>query len=171
MEVQPDRIADVFKGREILLTGGTGFLGKVIVEKFLRCIPGIKHIYLLIRPKKGKDPKHRLDEMFNSPVSISKTHSSTKYLQEPSISSSEHFPRKRYSHFPKYEIQNLQRSTDLLLCFSTCKCTFSFKISTFAFLPNFDGSFCFSSRAIGEYLFLTLGLKKPHIFKRPSDGN
>ncbi|KAJ8687687.1 hypothetical protein QAD02_023481, partial [Eretmocerus hayati] len=62
----PDRFAAMMEGRDIFLTGGTGFLGKVIVEKFLRMLPGINQIYLLVRPKKGKDPKHRLDELLNS---------------------------------------------------------------------------------------------------------
>lgn len=70
IEELPDRIADMFEGKKILITGGTGFLGKVLLEKFLRCIPKIEKIYLLVRPKKGKDPKHRLDEIFNSAVSI-----------------------------------------------------------------------------------------------------
>ncbi|XP_033326343.2 putative fatty acyl-CoA reductase CG5065 [Megalopta genalis] len=64
----PDRIAEVFKDQNILITGGTGFLGKVMVEKFLRCLSSVKQIYLLVRPKKGKDPRHRLEEMFNSPL-------------------------------------------------------------------------------------------------------
>ncbi|XP_076643125.1 putative fatty acyl-CoA reductase CG5065 [Halictus rubicundus] len=64
----PDRVALVFKDQNILITGGTGFLGKVIVEKFLRCLPSIKQIYMLVRPKKGKNPKHRLEEIFNSPL-------------------------------------------------------------------------------------------------------
>ena len=64
----PDRIAECFKGRKILITGGTGFMGKVLVEKFLRVLPDVGHIYLLVRPKKGKGPKTRLDEIFNSPV-------------------------------------------------------------------------------------------------------
>lgn len=66
----PDRIAECFKGRKILITGGTGFMGKVLVEKFLRILPEVGHIYLLVRPKKGKDPKTRLEEIFNSPVSL-----------------------------------------------------------------------------------------------------
>ncbi|KAK0166937.1 hypothetical protein PV327_004403 [Microctonus hyperodae] len=66
MEDIPDRIAEMFDGREILVTGGTGFLGKVMIEKFLRCIPNVGKIHLLVRPKKGKDPKHRLEEIFNS---------------------------------------------------------------------------------------------------------
>ncbi|KAL6257452.1 hypothetical protein P5V15_011023 [Pogonomyrmex californicus] len=67
-EVMPDRVAQTFAGQKIMLTGGTGFLGKVLTEKFLRCLPDIPHIYMLIRSKKGKDCKHRLDEMFNSPL-------------------------------------------------------------------------------------------------------
>ena len=37
------------RGKTVLLTGGTGFLGKVIVERLLRCAPDIGRIYLLIR--------------------------------------------------------------------------------------------------------------------------
>jgi nucleoside-diphosphate-sugar epimerase len=37
------------RGKTVLLTGGTGFLGKVIVERLLRCAPDIERIYLLIR--------------------------------------------------------------------------------------------------------------------------
>lgn len=69
IEGLPDRIADMMKGREILITGGTGFLGKVVVEKFLRCLPEIQQIYLLVRPKKGKDPQERLVDIFDSAVS------------------------------------------------------------------------------------------------------
>ncbi|KAL6433466.1 hypothetical protein ACFW04_006533 [Cataglyphis niger] len=63
-----DRIVETFVGRKILLTGGTGFLGKVILEKFLRCLPEIAQIYMFIRLKKGKDPKQRLLEILNSPL-------------------------------------------------------------------------------------------------------
>lgn len=64
----PDRIAETFEGQNILITGGTGFLGKVVIEKLLRCVQNMKQIYMLIRTKKEKDPKHRLEEIFNSPV-------------------------------------------------------------------------------------------------------
>jgi nucleoside-diphosphate-sugar epimerase len=46
------------RGKTVLLTGGTGFLGKVIVERLLRCAPDIERIYLLIRTKRepGQPP-------------------------------------------------------------------------------------------------------------------
>jgi fatty acyl-CoA reductase len=37
------------RGKTVLLTGGTGFLGKVIVERLLSAAPEIERIYLLIR--------------------------------------------------------------------------------------------------------------------------
>ena len=43
------------RGKTVLLTGGTGFLGKVIVERLLRCAPEIGRIYLLIRTRSEPD--------------------------------------------------------------------------------------------------------------------
>ena len=42
-------IRQYLRGRTILLTGGTGFLGKVIVERLLVAAPEIERIFLLIR--------------------------------------------------------------------------------------------------------------------------
>lgn len=44
-------------------------MGKVLVEKLLRSCPGIKNIYLLIRPKKGQETAARLNDLLNTPVS------------------------------------------------------------------------------------------------------
>lgn len=49
----------------VFITGGTGFIGKVLVEKLLRCTD-VSKIYLLIREKKGVAPSERLDKLFES---------------------------------------------------------------------------------------------------------
>jgi fatty acyl-CoA reductase len=65
----PNRVADMLTGRAVFITGGTGFMGKVLLEKMLRVCSEVDTVYLLIRNKKGKEPRQRLDELFASPVS------------------------------------------------------------------------------------------------------
>ncbi|KAG5337752.1 FACR1 reductase, partial [Acromyrmex heyeri] len=50
------------------LVGGTGFLGKMLIEKLLRSCPDISMIYVMIRSQKDKSPENRLDEMLESPL-------------------------------------------------------------------------------------------------------
>lgn len=47
----------------VLITGASGFLGKVLLEKLLFSLPRIARIYLLIRPLKGQEPKDRLEKL------------------------------------------------------------------------------------------------------------
>ncbi|KAK0166940.1 hypothetical protein PV327_004406 [Microctonus hyperodae] len=61
-------VKDFYRGRSIFITGGTGFMGKVLVEKLLRSCPGIKNIYLLMRPKKEQEVQERLEELLNAPL-------------------------------------------------------------------------------------------------------
>ena len=63
-------IPEYYAGKSVFITGGTGFLGKCLLEKLLRGCPDIKRVFLLIRPKKGKDVQERLDELFESKVNI-----------------------------------------------------------------------------------------------------
>lgn len=58
-----------YAGQSIFLTGATGFLGKVFIEKILRSCPDVRHIFLLMRPKKGLSIDERLEEILNLPVS------------------------------------------------------------------------------------------------------
>jgi thioester reductase-like protein len=48
------------------LTGCTGFLGKVLVEKILRSIPEIGKIYLLVRGKRNMNASERLLDILSS---------------------------------------------------------------------------------------------------------
>lgn len=46
-------IKEFYNNKTILLTGTTGFVGKVVLEKIMRSLGNFKKIYLLIRQKKG----------------------------------------------------------------------------------------------------------------------
>lgn len=48
-------IREFLSRRHILLTGGTGFLGKALLEKILRAVPEVGRIYLLVRPSRRAD--------------------------------------------------------------------------------------------------------------------
>lgn len=68
-EIDLTPIQEFYTGQSIFITGGTGFLGKLIIEKLLRSCPSLSVIYLLVRPKKGKDSHERTEELFDDPVS------------------------------------------------------------------------------------------------------
>lgn len=72
LEQYPDRIAEMFENKTIFVSGGTGFMGKVLIEKLLRSCNGLKKIIVLIRPKKGKMTFERLRDLMKDPVSFSK---------------------------------------------------------------------------------------------------
>nr|XP_016995501.2 putative fatty acyl-CoA reductase CG5065 [Drosophila takahashii] len=57
-------IAKFYANKTILITGATGFMGKVLVEKLLRSCGDLNVIYLLIRTKKGVDPSVRKEQYF-----------------------------------------------------------------------------------------------------------
>lgn len=57
-----------FKGKNIFITGGTGFIGKALIEKLLRTVSDIGNIYVFIRPKKGKSAQERMNTIFNDKV-------------------------------------------------------------------------------------------------------
>ncbi|KAG4076705.1 hypothetical protein HA402_001992 [Bradysia odoriphaga] len=67
-ETIPDStpMKDFYRDKTIFLTGGTGFLGQLYVEKLLRC--RVKQIYLLARPKKNKTSWDRVQEIFVGPL-------------------------------------------------------------------------------------------------------
>ncbi|CAH1971700.1 unnamed protein product [Acanthoscelides obtectus] len=60
-------VKDFFKGKCVLLTGGTGFFGKMIVGKLLSCCE-VEKIYLVVRSKKGQSPKERVEKLLEDPV-------------------------------------------------------------------------------------------------------
>jgi alcohol-forming fatty acyl-CoA reductase len=62
-------IREAFRGKTILVTGTTGFLGKSIVEKCLRSIPEVGRINLAIRSSARRPAAERLErEILSSPA-------------------------------------------------------------------------------------------------------
>jgi alcohol-forming fatty acyl-CoA reductase len=55
-------LAEAFRGKVILLTGGTGFLGTALVEKILRSLPDLERLYLLIRASREKGAAARFEK-------------------------------------------------------------------------------------------------------------
>ncbi|XP_041471454.1 fatty acyl-CoA reductase 1-like [Lytechinus variegatus] len=56
-------VSDFYAGKTLMITGATGFIGKVLLEKLLRCCPDIKKIFLLVRPKRDKGATARIKEI------------------------------------------------------------------------------------------------------------
>lgn len=62
-------IKNFYQDAEIFITGGSGYMGKVLIEKLLRSCGGIKRIYLLLRPMKGMNDAQRIHKLSNNLVS------------------------------------------------------------------------------------------------------
>ncbi|XP_035903528.1 putative fatty acyl-CoA reductase CG5065 [Anopheles stephensi] len=60
-------VSEFYRDSVVLVTGSTGFLGKVLVEKLLRSF-GVKKIVLLIREKRGTSSAQRLQQMISDPI-------------------------------------------------------------------------------------------------------
>ena len=57
-------LTSFYEGKSVLLTGSTGFLGKVILEKILRSFSNVKKIYLTIRAS-GPTEQARKDNAYD----------------------------------------------------------------------------------------------------------
>lgn len=62
-----DLVSDFYKNAVVMITGGTGFIGKVLIEKLLRMF-GIKRIYLLVRVKNNMSVDERIEHFFKESV-------------------------------------------------------------------------------------------------------
>ncbi|XP_015930218.1 putative fatty acyl-CoA reductase CG5065 [Parasteatoda tepidariorum] len=62
------QVAEFYRGRSVFITGVTGFVGKVLLEKLLRSCPRIRNVYVLLRSKDGQSPRQRLDELLTCQV-------------------------------------------------------------------------------------------------------
>ena len=56
-------IRGALRGRRVLVTGVTGFLGQALLERLLHDVPDIRPV-VLIRSRGGQTPRSRLEELF-----------------------------------------------------------------------------------------------------------
>ncbi|KAL3271471.1 hypothetical protein HHI36_021957 [Cryptolaemus montrouzieri] len=82
---ETSEIVDIFENATILLTGCTGFIGKLFLEKLLRSCPKLKKIYILLRTKKGKEVEKRLEEIFEGPNMEPMKLANPKYQKQVAI--------------------------------------------------------------------------------------
>lgn len=61
-------LQEFYKNSKILITGGTGFIGKVLAEKLLRSYLTVSTIYLLVRPKRGRNVEQRIQALLDNSV-------------------------------------------------------------------------------------------------------
>lgn len=61
-------ITEFFNDRDIFVTGGTGLIGKTLIEKLLRSCSRLRRIFILIREKQNMTISKRLDNTKMSEV-------------------------------------------------------------------------------------------------------
>ncbi|XP_045514989.1 fatty acyl-CoA reductase 1-like [Pieris brassicae] len=62
-------VAECYAGKSIFITGCTGFLGKVLLEKILYSCSDVKKVYILLRGKRGLTIQERVKTLLELPVS------------------------------------------------------------------------------------------------------
>lgn len=63
------KMQEFYKGKSIFITGASGFMGKVLIEKLLYSCSEVKQIMILVRAKRGKSAAQRVQEFSSLPVS------------------------------------------------------------------------------------------------------
>ncbi|XP_017003808.2 fatty acyl-CoA reductase wat [Drosophila takahashii] len=74
-------VTDFYGNATVLITGGTGFVGKVLTEKLLRSF-GLRKIYMLIRSKDNMSVQERLQGFFNESIFNSMREESPQLLEK-----------------------------------------------------------------------------------------
>lgn len=63
-------IGEFYEDKNVLITGATGFVGKLLLEKLLFSCEKINKVYVLIREKNGHSADERLNDVTACKVSM-----------------------------------------------------------------------------------------------------
>jgi fatty acyl-CoA reductase len=63
-------LEEFYAGRSVLVTGATGFVGKVLIEKLLRSCPRLRRVFILVRAKRGQTVQQRVETLLNNQVAV-----------------------------------------------------------------------------------------------------
>lgn len=66
----PSEIQEFYSGKTVFVTGVTGFLGKLLVEKLLRGCPQIRRIYVHVRGKRGLAQEEIMNRIIDNKVRL-----------------------------------------------------------------------------------------------------
>jgi FlaA1/EpsC-like NDP-sugar epimerase len=69
-DITMESVESFFADKCVFITGATGFLGKVLLEKLLRSCQRIKRIYVLTRARADMTPQQRIDKILQSKVNL-----------------------------------------------------------------------------------------------------
>lgn len=61
-------IQKYYQHKTVFITGGNGFMGKVLIEKLLHSCTEVRKIFILLRSKRNKSAENRLSSMLQLPV-------------------------------------------------------------------------------------------------------
>ncbi|KOX76757.1 Fatty acyl-CoA reductase 1 [Melipona quadrifasciata] len=76
------QIRKFYAGKHILLTGCTGYLGTIILEKLLRTCTEISKVYILVREKANMAIEDRMKKLFENEFTLERNYLPAKYLIE-----------------------------------------------------------------------------------------
>lgn len=62
-------VQQFYAGKTVFITGGSGFMGKVLIEKLLYSCSDVRELIILMRPKRGKTAAQRVEDFAKLPVS------------------------------------------------------------------------------------------------------
>eukprot|EP00884_Botryococcus_braunii_P012030 jgi/Botrbrau1/20828/Bobra.0156s0053.1 len=64
----PLRVTSAYRDRVILITGVSGYVGSLVLEQLLRLCNDVEKVYVIIRPKQGRDAQQRMEKMLQGPI-------------------------------------------------------------------------------------------------------